>query len=95
MCANCDHIFVIFLLILRLFLVQRSFSFTKENQMPTKFGCVGTPQSSYARKSRILRPHIPLNWVDVVGEESLQDLKESEVKRQEVSFYSYPNLLFL
>lgn len=66
--------------------ITRSFSFTKENQMTTKFGCVGTPQSSYARKSRILRPHIPLNWVDVVGEESLQDLKESEVKRQEAIY---------
>ena len=72
--------------------VQRSLSFSRDvpgsSSVASKYRMPSTPKQPSAlrrsSKSKIAKPQLPQNWVELVGETSLEKYSKEEIKRQEV-----------
>ena len=76
--------------------MQRSLSFSRDVSGPSsaayKYRMPSTPKQPHAlrrsSKSKIAKPQLPQNWVELVGEASLEKYSKEEIKRQEVCNYT-------
>ena len=72
--------------------MQRSLSFSRDvpgsSSVASKYRMPSTPKQPHtlrrSSKSKIAKPQLPQNWVDLAGEASLEKYSKEEIKRQEV-----------
>ena len=89
-----DVLYIVYIDIVLNFYMQRSLSFSRDvpgfSSVASKYRMPSTPKQPCAlrrsSKSKIAKPQLPQNWVELVDEASLEKYSKEEIQRQEVSY---------